>query len=274
MRAWVILTTLMMLLAGCAGSEDDGEPTETTTGTTTGTGTSGTQTTTGTATSTSTNTGTGGPGNGGNESEPRPPTAILELSNVTGTAPLSLNLTINATDPDGDLAAWTVDFGDNSTEDGTEFPTTLSHTWATDGTYNITLTVVDATGLNDTNTVSITVEAGGLGGFVLTADMDLECPGCRDVSTDACLERQTGMGLFNDCIFLPMPAAAAGLPFIFESTGGDPDLRWRAGTECNGSADEYVANDGPESGIVPPGIGCVMMWEYASTPSTLTLTIG
>ncbi|MDD3492255.1 MAG: PKD domain-containing protein [Candidatus Thermoplasmatota archaeon] len=57
-------------------------------------------------------------------------------------------------DPDGEVVNWTWDFGDGtiSTDQNPH------HTYATEGRYNVTLTVTDDKGSSDTTTLSLTVE--------------------------------------------------------------------------------------------------------------------
>jgi PKD repeat protein len=69
---------------------------------------------------------------------------------VNGT---TVTFTDQSYDPDGYIVSWDWDFGDGSTS-------TLQnpiHTYASDGTYNVSLTVTDNEGANSTKTVAITV---------------------------------------------------------------------------------------------------------------------
>jgi serine protease len=52
-------------------------------------------------------------------------------------------------DPDGQVVAWSWNFGDNTTTSSERNPT---HTFPGPGSYNVTLTVTDNTGQTDTHT--------------------------------------------------------------------------------------------------------------------------
>lgn len=77
----------------------------------------------------------------------------------TGTAgtPVALDGS-GSTDPDGNIVAYNWNFGDGSSGSGM----TPSHTYAMQGTYNITLTVTDDSGAIDSATTSATIDAANL----------------------------------------------------------------------------------------------------------------
>lgn len=79
----------------------------------------------------------------------QPPTA--DFTTAVG---LTASITSISTDPDGTVAAYAWNFGDNST-DIVSTPT-ASHTFAT-GTYQVTLTVTDNSGATATVTKPVTV---------------------------------------------------------------------------------------------------------------------
>ncbi len=101
-----------------------------------------------------------------------PPSAHIELtSTYGGSAPLSVTFQGHGHDvaPVGDILDHRWDFGDGSaftTFSGVapDANTTVSHTFATPGTYTVTLRVRDAEGITAKNTVVITVTGGGGGG--------------------------------------------------------------------------------------------------------------
>ncbi len=77
------------------------------------------------------------------------PTAVFSATPLSGIAPLAVDFDASAsTDPDGNITAYSWDFGDGNSETGV----TTSHTFDTQGIYNVTLTVTD----NNNNTASVT----------------------------------------------------------------------------------------------------------------------
>ena len=88
-----------------------------------------------------------------------PPIANFTFS-CTG---LGCNFTDTSTDPGGSIASRSWNFGDG----GTSTATNPSHTYASSGTRNVTLTVTDNGGLIDSETKAVTVSSGG-GGDVIT----------------------------------------------------------------------------------------------------------
>jgi PKD repeat protein len=66
---------------------------------------------------------------------------------------LTVNFTDTSSDPDGTIVSWAWDFGDTNTS-GTQNP---SHTYATAGTYTVSLTVTDNDGATDTFNQDVTV---------------------------------------------------------------------------------------------------------------------
>ncbi|MEZ5339666.1 MAG: PKD domain-containing protein [bacterium] len=89
-----------------------------------------------------------------------PPKAVLQLSTLSGEAPLQINVGgINSSDPDGSIADYHWDFdgdgifnepGAEATAQGSGGPHTLD--FATAGTYDISLRVLDDYGDSDTST--------------------------------------------------------------------------------------------------------------------------
>jgi PKD repeat protein len=74
-----------------------------------------------------------------------------------GASGLSVTFTDQSSDSDGVIQSWSWDFGDGNTSTQ-QHP---SHTYASDGTYTVELTVTDNGGLSDTSTASVTVSDSG-----------------------------------------------------------------------------------------------------------------
>ncbi len=97
----------------------------------------------------------------------------LPTANFTNTAPGCPDESIYFTDlsssPNGAIANWFWDFGDGNTVsiDAPNSPN-VSHIYALPGTYNVTLTVTDATGCTDDFTRQIVTENGPLANFTFT----------------------------------------------------------------------------------------------------------
>lgn len=90
-----------------------------------------------------------------------PPTATLQATPSSGTAPLTVAFDASASsDPDpGDaIASYTFHFGDGSTPE-TRSSSTVSHTYSDPGTYHATLTVTDSRGLASSNGASVDIQA-------------------------------------------------------------------------------------------------------------------
>ncbi len=84
-----------------------------------------------------------------------PPTADFTYT----TSDLTAYFTDQSTDTDGSINSWDWDFGDGSTSTAAN-PT---HTYATDGTYTVGLTVTDDDGAPDSTSQSVTVSSGTTG---------------------------------------------------------------------------------------------------------------
>ncbi len=84
------------------------------------------------------------------------PTAIMELSTISGEAPLAVDFSaVKSTDSDGTIVSYAWQFGD-----GTSASTaTVNHTYTTAGIYTVTLTVTDDDGGMGTAQSTVTVAA-------------------------------------------------------------------------------------------------------------------
>ncbi|WP_230473400.1 PKD domain-containing protein [Dyella choica] len=108
------------------------------------------------------------PGSGGGDVPP-----VANFSDSTNG--LTASFTNSSTDSDGTVVSSAWDFGDGSTSS----VTSPSHTYATAGTYNVTLTVTDNGGKTGSKSSAVTVSSGGTGGGTQL----LGNPGFEDNST-------------------------------------------------------------------------------------------
>jgi PKD repeat protein len=86
----------------------------------------------------------------------QPPIAVLNVTPVSGAAPLTVTAsTSGSSDPDGSIASSTIDFGDGTTATSSS----ASHTYANAGTYTVKATVTDNYGAWSSTTATVTVSA-------------------------------------------------------------------------------------------------------------------
>ncbi len=82
-----------------------------------------------------------------------PPQVSIAASAVSGVAPLLINFTASASDPDGSIVSYKWDFGDGQSASGAS----VSHTYQSAGAFTARVTVIDDSGAYATDSVSITV---------------------------------------------------------------------------------------------------------------------
>lgn len=86
---------------------------------------------------------------------PVAPTAVIDVSATSGTAPLAVTLDgSSSADADGAIVTYAWDLGDGSSADGP----VVSHTYTSPGVFTATLTVTDDEGLTATASATIDVE--------------------------------------------------------------------------------------------------------------------
>jgi PKD repeat protein len=212
------------------------------------------------------------------------PTSGLNATPKSGVAPLQVNFTLNGTDADADSLNWTLVFGDGSTNaTGKTLPSVVAHTYAAAGKFNATLIVRDGT-LQTKSNVTIAITAGGGGGaaplFTFAEATTIPAnPGMTGVpelgsaGAAACGSFSSGQS-GGDCVFTVLTPNLAGHLFTGTSSGANADLEfWDACDWAGGTfVGDLYANAGSESGTVPAGAGCVILWDSAA-PATLTFTV-
>ena len=89
-----------------------------------------------------------------NNPDEQSPTAAFSATPLSGLAPLTVGFdALASTDPDGNIISFNWNFGDGASDMGVN----PSHTFDTEGTYDVILTVTDNNGKTDTESTSVTV---------------------------------------------------------------------------------------------------------------------
>jgi len=116
------------------------------------------------------------------------PTCSLTASPRSGDAPLTVTFSMSASDSDGTVSPWILNFGDGSDTSGSGSPpTSRSHTYSAPGTYNAILMVSDDDDLTaaDMETIVVSSAPGIQVGDRVRATQNLNVRRCADTS---CLE--------------------------------------------------------------------------------------
>ncbi|MEP6701913.1 MAG: PKD domain-containing protein, partial [Betaproteobacteria bacterium] len=86
----------------------------------------------------------------------QPPVVVISATPASGMAPLAVTFSgAGSNDPDGSIASYAWNFGDGVTGSGVS----VTHTYATAGSYSATLTVTDNRGATNSKTIGITATA-------------------------------------------------------------------------------------------------------------------
>ncbi len=143
-----------------------------------------------------------------------PPSASFTES-CTG---LTCNFTDTSTDSDGSVVSWSWTFGDG----GSSTAQHPSHTYATGGTYTVSLTVTDDDGATDSTSHSVTVSSGGGPTQVHYEDWDDGAGGGYTISTGALWHLNTGCGAAHSGSYKAVWADSTSCTYDV----GDTGLQW------------------------------------------------
>jgi len=167
----------------------------------------------------------------------QPPSAVITApaSNVSITAGQSVSFAGTASDPDGDTVTVVWAFGEGT------MSTLLSpgaHTYATAGTYTVTLTATDSKGLADptppTRTITVTAAAAPTLTQLQTTIFTPLCTGCHGVGGDAGMNLTAGSAYSN---LVNVPATTrSGLRVVPGNPGASALVAQLAGGHRNVSA--------------------------------------
>ena len=94
------------------------------------------------------------------EHQNQPPTCSLSANPASGEAPLNVEFSLTASDPDGNISSWSLDINNDGNAEYSGAgspPATINHVYDNPGTYIANFTVVDNDGAKAYDTVTITV---------------------------------------------------------------------------------------------------------------------
>jgi PKD repeat protein len=178
------------------------------------------------------------------------PTNVPPVANFSfTTSGLTANFTDSSSDSDGSIASRSWNFGDGATSTATS----PSHTYATGGTYSVSLTVTDNGGATNTKTSSVTVSGGGT---VLSNGVPV---------TGLAATSGTNTAVYT----LAVPAGATNLVFATSGSNGDADLYVKFGSAPTTSSYDcrpYTGSSSETCTFAAPQVGTyyVMVRAYAS----------
>lgn len=110
----------------------------------------------------------GGGGGGGDDENKHPPSASFTLNPSMGDAPLQVTFDASgSSDSDGSITAYDWSFGDGQDASGV----TASYTYTSAGSYRVSLTVTDDSGMTDSTSSTVTVNEPGEGSFSISGTL-------------------------------------------------------------------------------------------------------
>ena len=186
------------------------------------------------------------------------PTASFSFS----TSGLTATFTDGSTDGDGTIASRSWNFGDSTTSSATS----PSKTYATTGTYTVTLTVTDNGGLTNSTSRSVTVSAPGGGALALSNGVALT-GSTNSTSANSSWADYT----------VAIPAGASNLNIVTSGAVADLDLHVKFGAQATTSVYDcrpYAASGNETCTFAAPSTGTyyVRVYGYATGLQSFTIT--
>lgn len=245
----VALLLLASAMAGCAQNGGDGaKDPGTLGGSTSGTGT--------------------GPGNGTGSTAY---SVTLKANQVNGTAPLSVEFTINAT---VGAASWRLSFGDGAIGNGTGQPSVANHTYPIGGNFSANLTVAYPSGnLSSSLAIAVAVPEGGGPPEVTHFEFadSLGCLGEDGPGADQCISFQGGPDSSGiDGYWQALDLRYWGLSFTSTVTQGGPVGPALNDSDCAFTDEAFAIigfasnSSNPCAGSVPEGTAWIFIFPFAT----------
>lgn len=266
MRSLTVLLALGLVLAGCAEPESgdgaaDGDG-----------GTGDDPSGDGTSDDGDDGSGDGGNGAAGGSGTNAAPNVTFEANKQSVIEGKAANFTIDASDADGDDLSWSLDADGDGTVDegGDSFPANATFVFEAVGNYTAMLAVTDGNATTDAN-LTITVispDAEAEEGFEpvhLELDVELSCIQCytTGAAPDNCVGLQAGEN-GQDCVWVEAESEWIGHDF---TTDGPFDVDISFYSECSaGNEQGSVAAEGHDTGTIPDGTGCLVLWNWDAGP--------
>jgi hypothetical protein len=207
----------------------------------------------------------------------RAPNITLNASLANGTAPLLVFFNLTAVDDDQDNLTWTFDADADGIPEASNanstLPATLNFTYVAAGIFNATFNVTDGN-VSVNQRVSIEVLAAIEPDVYSGATTLPGLPTIRTTGAAGCAgfaAKSNG----RDCYYWTLTKDYTGSKFEATSTASAPDLVfWSTCDAVSGQATgTFATASATETGTVPAGSGCAIMWNFGSGTGTMTLKI-